>query len=46
MSCPYPAEWVKDVLQLIHKKGDTDDPNNYRDITLLICMDKLFDKVL
>jgi len=46
LSSLYPVEWANGVMQLIRKKGDPDDPNNYRDITLLSCMGKLFVKVL
>ena len=30
----------------LHKKGDLDDPNNYRGITLISCFAKLFTSVL
>ena len=42
----YPDQWGEGILHLIHKKGDKNDPANYRDITLLNCISKLFDKVL
>ena len=42
----YPTEWTKGKLQLIYKRGDTNNPNNYRDITLLSNLGKLFDNIL
>jgi hypothetical protein len=42
----YPDSWAEGILQLIHKKGDINDPGNYRDLTLLSCMGKVFDNVL
>jgi hypothetical protein len=42
----YPNQWAEGILHLIHKKGDTNDPGNYRDITLLNCIGKLYDRIL
>ena len=30
----------------IHKKGDTNNPNNFRPISLLICFSKIFEKIV
>ena len=39
----FPAEWLTGTLvQLYMKKGDIHEPSDYRDITLLSCMGKLF----
>ena len=42
----YPEGWTQGILQLIYKNGDKNNPNNYRDITLMSCFGKLFDQVL
>ncbi len=42
----YPKRWAEGMLHLIYKKGNRDDPNNYRDITLMSCFGKLFDQVM
>ena len=42
----FPAQWSKGVVVPIYKKGDTGDPNNYRDITLVSCFGKLFTHVI
>ena len=42
----YPTAWAEGILHLIYKKGDVNDPANYRDITLLSCLGKLFERVL
>ena len=31
----FPPEWATSILAPIHKKGNNDDPNNYRGISLL-----------
>ena len=42
-----PDEWLEGRIKPIYKnKGDAMDPNNYRPITLLSCMGKLFTAVL
>ena len=42
----FPTQWATGVVVPIHKKGDFDDPNNYRGITLISCFAKLFTSVL
>ena len=42
-----PTSWVKGIIVPIYKnKGDSLDPGNYRPITLLSCLGKLFTAVL
>ncbi len=42
-----PTEWLVGMIVLIYKnKGDAQDVNNYRGITLLSCLGKLFTSVL
>ena len=42
-----PSEWsVGTIVPLSKDKGDTQDANNYRGITLLSCMGKLFTSIL
>lgn len=38
----YPESWCKGVIVPIHKKGDKCNPNNYRGITLINVMSKIF----
>ena len=38
----YPDQWTTAVIVPIYKKGDTNDPANYRGITLTCAMSKLF----
>lgn len=43
----FPDVWSKGIIHPIYKnKGDKDDPNNYRGITILSCMGKLFTNIL
>jgi hypothetical protein len=42
-----PESWLEGVIIPIYKnKGDSADPNNYRPITILSCLGKLFTSVL
>ena len=42
----FPDKWSEGIIILIYKKGATDDVNNYRGITLLSCLSKLFTTIL
>jgi hypothetical protein len=42
----YPTSWSQAVIVPIHKKGDSLDPNNYRGISLLSCLGKLFTSII
>ena len=41
-----PTDWCKGIIFPLHKKGSTSDPNNYRGITLLSVIGKLFTSAL
>lgn len=42
----YPSEWSKGLVVPIHKKGDKNVVTNYRGITLLSSLGKLFTQIL
>jgi len=42
----FPLEWSKAILMPLHKKGHTNDVNNYRGIALLSVLGKVFTKCL
>ena len=42
----YPTEWGKALLCPLHKKGSKADPSNYRGISLISVISKIFTKVL
>ena len=42
----YPSSWSTGIICPIHKSGPTNDPTNYRGITLLNCMGRIFNAVL
>ena len=42
----FPKEWAIGELIPIHKKGDPNNPDNYRGITLMTCMGKLFTSII
>ena len=42
----FPEEWTKSIIVPLHKKGNRDDPDNYRGISLLSCVSKVFTGVL
>ena len=42
----YPDQWSTGVIVPICKKGDTNDPANYRGITLTCAISKLFSFML
>ena len=42
-----PSDWTRDIILPIYKnKGSKRDPANYRPITLLSCLGKLFTSIL
>ena len=42
----FPSSWSEGFVVPIHKKGNKNDPGNYRGITLLSTLGKLFTKIL
>ena len=42
----YPTEWKKGYISPIFKSGGRFDPSNYRGITIMTCIGKLFNSVL
>ena len=42
----YPIEWSTGIVQPVHKKGSLNDPSNYRGITLISVVGKLFTGIL
>ena len=45
-SATYPANWATAKLNMIHKKGNKLDPSNYRGISIVNSICKLYDRVL
>ena len=41
-----PKQWREGLIVIYFKKGDTEDPGNYRRITLLSVVGKVFCKIL
>jgi len=42
----YPNTWNHGLIQSIYKSGSKNDPSNYRGITLMICLRKLYSTIL
>jgi hypothetical protein len=42
----FPEMWSQGCIVPVYKKGDCNDTNNYRGVTLISCMGKLFTSVL
>jgi len=42
----FPDAWTEAIIQPLHKKGNTQDPNNYRGISLLKVCSKLYSYIL
>ena len=42
----FPAQWATGLIVPIYEKGDADDTNNSRGITLISCFAKLFTSVI
>lgn len=42
----FPSEWSVSVITPVHKKGSKSDPNNYRAISLINSLSKIFTTIL
>ena len=42
----YPSSWSEGLITPIHKKGDLDNSNNYRGITLINTLSKIYSHIL
>ena len=42
----YPSQWCTNYLKIIYKKGDIEDPNNYRGLSIGSCVGKLYSSIL
>ena len=42
----YPTQWSEGLITPIHKKGSLDDVNNYRGITLINILSKIYSHLL
>ena len=42
----YPSRWATGIIHHVYKKGDPGVPDNYRKITVMPCIRKLFKSIL
>ena len=42
----YPSKWAESIIHPIYKSGDRNNPTNYRGISLISCIGKLFTSIL
>ena len=42
----FPSQWTEGIIIPLHKKGAHDNPKNYRGITLISCLGKLFTSII
>ena len=42
----YPSSWATGIIHPVHKKADHNVPDNYREVTVMPCIGKLFESVL
>ena len=42
----YPDRWSEGIIQPLHKKGGHNEPDNYRKLTLMACMGKIFESII
>ena len=42
----YPSSWATGIIYPVHKKPDHNVPDNYRKVTVMPCVGKLFESVL
>ena len=45
-SADYPDDWTQGMIYPAHKKGDNSDPQNYRKVSLIPSLAKVFESVL
>ena len=45
-SADYPDDWAQGLIYPVHKKGDKSDPQNYRKVSLIPSLAKVFESVL
>ena len=45
-SADYPDDWAQGLIYPVHKKGDKSDPQNYRKVSLIPSLSKVFESVL
>ena len=38
--------WAVGIIQPLHKKGSLIEPDNYRKLTLMACMGKVFESII
>ena len=46
VSAKFPLEWSKAIIIPLHKKGDVNDPGNYRGISLLSILSKVYTHII
>jgi len=46
LSGKYPSEWKTGYIKPLLKGGDTNDPSNYRGISIMPCLSKIFNSIL
>ena len=42
----FPEKWAEGIIQSLHKKGNLIEPDNYRKLTLMACMGKVFESII
>jgi hypothetical protein len=42
----FPDKWAEGLIQPLHKKGSQSEADNYRKLTLMACMGKIFEAIL
>ena len=42
----YPSTWAESIIKPIYKSGNRNDPSNYRGISLISCLGKLFTAII
>jgi len=42
----YPIKWSEGIIQPLHKKGSQNEADNYRKLTMMACMGKIFESIM